>query len=39
MKCTDAFTKELKKKIEKTREARGGNGLYKRRNSRASIMA
>ena len=35
MKCTDAFTYELKKKIDKTREGRGGNGIYKRRNSRS----
>ena len=35
MKCTDIFTKELKKKIDKTREGRGGNGIYKRRNSRS----
>ena len=34
MNCTDAFTQELKKKITKTTEARGGGGIYKRRNSR-----
>ena len=36
MNCTEAFTKELKKKITKTREGRGGNGIYKRRNNRAN---
>ena len=35
MNCTDAFPRELKKKIDKTREGRGGNGIYKRRNSRS----
>ena len=34
MNCTDAFPHVLKKKINKTSEARGGNGIYKRRNSR-----
>jgi hypothetical protein len=36
MNCTDAFTKKLKKKITKTREARGGGGIYKRRNKRSN---
>ena len=35
MNCTDAFPRALKKKIDKTAEARSGNGIYKRRNSRA----
>ena len=35
MYCTDAFPRELKKKIDKTREGRGGKGIYKRRNSRS----
>ena len=34
MDCTKAFPKELKKRINKTREARGGKGIYKRRNKR-----
>ena len=34
MNCTDAFPHVLKKKINKTGEARVGNGIYKRRNSR-----
>ncbi|GFO97836.1 uncharacterized protein ig2599ANME_2047 [groundwater metagenome] len=34
MNCTDAFPDVLKKKIDKTAEARGGDGIYKRRNSR-----
>ncbi|MBU0534805.1 BstXI family restriction endonuclease [Patescibacteria group bacterium] len=35
MNCTDAFPYILKKKIDKTGEARSGNGIYKRRNSRS----
>ena len=35
MNCTDVFTTELKKKIDKTKEGRGGKGIYKRRNSRS----
>lgn len=34
MNCTDAFPYVLKKKIDKTGEARYGKGIYKRRNSR-----
>ena len=34
MNCVDAFPKELKKRINKTREARTGKGVYKRRNKR-----
>ena len=35
MNCTDVFTTELRKKIDKTKEGRGGKGIYKRRNSRS----
>ena len=35
MNCTDAFPYVLKKKIDKTAEGRGGNGIFKRRNTRA----
>lgn len=35
MSSTDGFPKTIKKKINKTAEARSGNGIYKRRNSRA----
>lgn len=35
MNCTDAFPRRLKKRINKTGEARHGKGIYKRRNSRA----
>ena len=37
MNHLDAFKNtKLKKKIEKTREARGGGGIYKRRNNRSN---
>ena len=31
---TSGFTRELSKKIDKTKEARNGEGIYKRRNRR-----
>lgn len=34
LSATSGFTKELKKKIDKTREARNGDGIFKRRNRR-----
>jgi hypothetical protein len=34
LSSTSGFTDELKKKIDKTKEARNGEGIYKRRNRR-----
>jgi len=34
LSATSGFTKELKKKIDKTKEARNGDGIFKRRNRR-----